>query len=153
MTLVSRHPSPSADAPVRARAVTVILWTAQTMLALFFVVASMPKLADVMPGPYYAQAVEQFDMLGFGDWFRYLTGFCELAGAIGLMLPRLSGLAAMGLAATMAGATIADILVLPNPPQLPIGLLVACAALGWARWPETKTLFRLLRRSRPLPTK
>jgi putative oxidoreductase len=130
-------PSTRASRP-RARAVTIVLWTAQILLALFFVVAATPKLIGTK------QAIEQVHLLGFGDWFRYLIGLCELAGAVGLVIPRLSGLAALGLAVVMFIAAIADLLILPNPPMLPITLLAALVVLACARWPETRLL--LLRR-------
>lgn len=44
----------------------------------------------------------------------------------------MSGLAAIGLAVVMTGAMVADILVLPNPPELPIVLFLACVAVAWA---------------------
>jgi hypothetical protein len=119
------------------RAWTIILWTMQILLALFFLVASGAKLIGTQ------QAVEQYAMLGFGDWFRYFNGGVELAGAIGLVIPRLCGLAAAGMAVVMALATVADILVLPNPPAVPIVLCLVFIALSWARWPATKALLRM----------
>lgn len=118
---------------------TVTLWTAQILLALFFVVAAGAKLIGTQ------QAMEQYAMLGFGEWFRWFNGLVELAGAIGLLIPRLCGLAAAGMAIVMALATVADILVLPNPPELTITLCAVFILLAWARWPETQALFRMLR--------
>jgi putative oxidoreductase len=124
----------------RSRGLTIPLWTAQVLLALFFVVAAMPKLIGTR------QAVEQVAMLGFGDWFRYLIGICELAGAIGLLIPRLAGLAAAGLAVVMFLATLADVFVLPNPPALPAFLFAACALLAWIRRAEIRDLLKPIRR-------
>jgi uncharacterized membrane protein YphA (DoxX/SURF4 family) len=56
--------------------------------------------------------VQEFGLIGAGQWFRYLVGILELAGAIGLLMPWLAGLAAAGLAADMAGATIINATVL-----------------------------------------
>ena len=53
-------------------------------------------------------------LIGAGQWFRYLVGTVELAGAIGLLTPWLAGLAAAGLAADMVGATIVNATVLRN---------------------------------------
>jgi uncharacterized membrane protein YphA (DoxX/SURF4 family) len=88
---------------------STLLWTAQILLAAFFLfVAAGPKLA----GSH--SAVQEFGLIGAGQWFRYLVGTLELAGAIGLLTPWLAGLAAAGLAADMAGATIINATVLHN---------------------------------------
>jgi uncharacterized membrane protein YphA (DoxX/SURF4 family) len=78
------------------------------MAAFFLFVAAGSKLA----GSH--SAVEEFGAIGAGQWFRYLVGIIELAGAIGLLVPGLAGLAAAWLAADMVGATIINATVLRN---------------------------------------
>jgi putative oxidoreductase len=126
----------------RGRAVTVTLWTAQILLAVFFVVAAAPKLLGE------ATTVASFDAIGFGQWFRYLTGACELAGAVGLLIPRLSGLAALGLAGVMVGATVTNLFLLPGmaPVAVVTVLLgVVFVLIARARQPETTALVAALR--------
>ncbi|MDQ5840785.1 MAG: DoxX family protein [Chloroflexota bacterium] len=41
--------------------------------------------------------VQTFSEIGAGQWFRYFVGTIEVSGAIGLLIPRLSGLAAIAL--------------------------------------------------------
>jgi putative oxidoreductase len=83
-----------------------LLWAAQIVLAAFFAFAALPKLAGAHT------AVTMFGQIGAGQWLRYLVGTAELAGAAGLLIPRLAGLAAAGLAADMAGASITNVAVL-----------------------------------------
>jgi uncharacterized membrane protein YphA (DoxX/SURF4 family) len=91
------------------RLTSTLLWAAQILLAAFFLlVAAGSKLA----GDH--SSVQEFGLIGAGQWFRYLVGTLELAGAIGLLTPWLAGLAAAGLAADMAGATIINATVLHN---------------------------------------
>jgi uncharacterized membrane protein YphA (DoxX/SURF4 family) len=91
------------------RRTSTLLWAAQILLAAFFVFgAALPKLTGS------PDAVQEFGLIGAGQWLRYLVGTLELAGAIGLLTPRLAGLAAAGLAANMAGATIINATVLHN---------------------------------------
>ena len=91
------------------RLTSALLWAAQILLGAFFLlVAAGPKLS----GSH--QSVEEFGLIGAGQWFRYLVGTVELAGAIGLLTPWLAGLAAAGLAADMVGATITNATVLRN---------------------------------------
>ena len=70
-----------------------------------------------------------------------MVGALELAGAAGVLIPRLSGLAALGLVCLMAGAILTNVLVLGASPLLPIGLLGVSALVAWGRWPRTSTLF------------
>jgi hypothetical protein len=49
------------------------------------------------------------------QWFRYLVGVLELAGAIRLVIPVLAGLAALGLTALFIGATYTQLFVLDAP--------------------------------------
>ena len=93
---------PAARAGRRGRA----LWAAQIVLAMFFAFAALPKLAGAH------SAVTMFGQIGAGQWLRYLVGTAELAGAVGLLVPRLAGLAAAGLAVDMAGASIINAVVL-----------------------------------------
>ena len=123
----------------RRRAVHITLWTAQILLAVFFAAAAVPKL---LGDP---TAVASFEAIGFGQWFRYLTGACELAGAIGLLIPRLSGLAATGLVGVMVGATITNLFLLPGmaPVAVVTVLLGAVFALiAWARRTEIRSLLQ-----------
>jgi putative oxidoreductase len=75
--------------------------------------------------------VEMFATIGMGQWFRYVVGALEIAGAVGVLIPRLSGLAALGLVCLMEGATATNVLVLGASPLLPIGLLLVSAVVAW----------------------
>jgi uncharacterized membrane protein YphA (DoxX/SURF4 family) len=98
-----------ARAPGPSRRTSTLLWAPQVLLAVFFVFgAAVPKLT----GSH--NAVQEFGLIGAGQWLRYLVGTAELAGAVGLLTPWLAGLAAAGLAADMAGATIINGTVLHN---------------------------------------
>jgi uncharacterized membrane protein YphA (DoxX/SURF4 family) len=126
----------------RGRATNITLWAAQIFLALFFAFASAaPKLLGE------ANAVRIFEDLG-GQWFRYLVGVLELAGAIGLVIPRLAGLAAMGLAGLMVGATFTQLVILDDPllALTPAVLFVVFVLIAWGRWPQTRDLVDNLRR-------
>ena len=97
---------PAREARPRRRTST-LLWAPQILLAAMFVFGvAVPKLT----GSH--QMVQEFGLIGAGQWLRYFVGATELAGAIGLLTPWLAGLAAAGLAAEMAGATIINATVL-----------------------------------------
>jgi putative oxidoreductase len=81
----------------RGRAVTIALWALQALLALMF---AMAGLAKVFGDP---AMVQMFATIGIGQWFRYVVGALEFSGAVGVLLPRLSGLAALGAGGARAG--------------------------------------------------
>jgi uncharacterized membrane protein len=74
------------------------------------------------------------------------VGALEVAGAVGLLAPRLSGLAALGLAGLMVGAAATNLFVIGESPWLPIGLLLVSALVARGRWSRTKDLAGRLRR-------
>ncbi len=111
----------------RGRAVNIALWVLQVLLALLFAMAGFVK---VIGNP---AMVEMFATIGVGQWFRYLVGVLEIAGAVGVLVPRLSGLAALGLVCLMVGATLTNLFVLGTSPLLTIGLLVVAALVAWGR--------------------
>ena len=126
----------------RGRAVNITLWVVQVLLAAFFVFAGINKLLGLQP-----EMVESFARMGAGPWFRYLVGALELAGGIGLLIPRLSGLAALGLAGVMVGAILTHLFVLP-PIHYALGpavLVVVFGLIAWGRWPQTRALLSQLR--------
>jgi putative oxidoreductase len=140
MTASSVTPGPTTQ---RAGARNIALWTAQILLAVFFAFAAAGKLFGD------PTSVAMFNDIGFGQWFRYLTGACELAGAIGLLIPRLSGLAALGLAGVMVGATLTNLFLLPGVAPfavLTVLLGVVFVLIARARWPQTRALLATLSR-------
>ena len=127
--------TPDARATSRRRSVNFALWALQALLALMFAMSGFAKVGGD------AAMVEMFATIGIGQWFRYLVGALEIAGAIGVLVPRLSGLAALGLLCLMAGAILTNVLVLGTSPLLPIVLMLVSALVAWGRWPRTRTLF------------
>jgi hypothetical protein len=93
----------------------------RALLTMAFVAAAGAKLAGV------EMMVATFDTIGLGQWFRYLTGIVELAGAVLLWIPnrQVAGSALLG--ATMVGAVLAHLLILgPSAvPAIVLGLLAA----------------------------
>ena len=131
---------PAAPAANRGRVLNIALWVLQALLALQFAMAGLAKVGGD------PAMVEMFATIGIGQWFRYLVGALELAGALGVLVPRLSGLAALGLVCLMAGANATNLLVLGASPLLPIALLVVSALVAWGRWAQTSaTIYELER--------
>jgi uncharacterized membrane protein YphA (DoxX/SURF4 family) len=120
----------------RVRPATVGLWVVQVLLASQFASAGVMKLSG---SPVM---VDMFAEIGAGQWFRYLVGALELAGAIGLLVPRLCGLAALGLVGLMTGAVVTNVFVLNESPALAAAFLLVAALVGWFRRAATRELVR-----------
>lgn len=123
------HRMSIAAAPVaRSRSLLVVTWVGRAVLTLVFLGAGASKLAGepVM--------IAMFDQLGAGQWLRYGVGALEVAGAIGVLVPRLSRLAATGLALLMVGATISNLTVLASSPWPTLALFVLAALVAWDGW-------------------
>jgi len=82
-----------------SKAKMIVLWIVSILLAAMFLFSGVFKLLK----PDMAKA--GFVHYGYAAWFAIFIGVCETLGALGLLMPRLAGLAAAGLAIIMMGAT------------------------------------------------
>ena len=105
------------------------LWILSGLVALVFIGAGGAKLAGA------AIMVELFAKVGLGQWFRYFTGFLEVAAGIGLLISRYAFYAAVLLAIVMAGAFIAHVTVLGSSPTAPVVLFVLTGIIAYLRKP------------------
>jgi uncharacterized membrane protein YphA (DoxX/SURF4 family) len=119
-----------------SRAATIVTWVAQVVVGLMFVGGGLAKLFGD------ATMVTLFDEIGAGDWLRYFVGACEVAGGIGLLVPRLCGLAAAALSALVVGAIVTNVFVVDENPALPIVYLAVLAAITWHRRDRLTPLHR-----------
>jgi putative oxidoreductase len=104
----------------------IALWGLKGLLAAVFLAAGGAKLYGV------PMLVEEFEHMGFGQWFRYFTGSLEVAGGLAILIPPLSGLAAVLLGCVMIGATAMHLFVIGGSPIPAIVLLVLCAVIAIA---------------------
>jgi uncharacterized membrane protein YphA (DoxX/SURF4 family) len=126
----------SSQSQRQHRATSVALWSVQVLLALIFLFAGSMKLLlpiEVMTA--------QMPLPGL---FLRFIGLCEVAGALGLILPGvtriqrgLTPLAACGLVIIMVGAvvlTLASGAGASAVAPLAVGALAACVASGRRSW-------------------
>jgi putative oxidoreductase len=123
---VTRAATPDGANLRRGRASLIALWLTQVALAVMFLMAGGSKLAGA------PAMVSLFDALGFGQWFRYVTGVIEVASGIALLVPSAAVFGAMLLIPTMLGAVAAN-LFLGQSPAAPLVLLLVAAAVAWTR--------------------
>ncbi len=106
----------------------ILVWLLAISLAGMFGLAGASKLAGA------EEMVVLFDTIGFGQWFRYVTGSIEVVGAVSLLVPRLASIGASLLAATMAGAAATHLLLIGGSPIPAAALLVFSLLLAYLRW-------------------
>ncbi len=72
----------------------IAMWVATVLLTPLFLSAGLPKL--LMPE-------KMLDKWIYARWFLTVVGVCETLGAIGLLIPQLAVLAALGLCGILIG--------------------------------------------------
>jgi putative oxidoreductase len=140
-TLFARSASVESVLPAtRVRPSRIALWLVQVGVAGMFLFAGSLKLSG---DPHMVAA---FDAIGLGQWFRYVTGAIEVGAALALLLPPLAAFGALLLVPTMIGAIATHLFILGGSFTSALVLLVASAAIAWARRDElARALSRLQR--------
>ncbi|ANZ35814.1 DoxX family protein [Lentzea guizhouensis] len=120
----------------------VVVWILQIALAVQFVMNGYALFTD--------QFVAKFDDIGFGQWFRYFTGVLEIATALGLLIPRICGLAALALAGIMAGAALTEMFLVTNggidDATMPLVFMVWALVIAVYRREQILGAVRLVRK-------
>ena len=119
--------SSSSASPTQRR----IVWGVRILLALAFGVAGVSKLAGV------PQMVQVFDAIGFGQWFRYLTGAVEVVGAALLLMSATGFLGGLLLTATMVGAVATHLVLIGGSPAPATVLGLLSAFVAWRQRPAS----------------
>ncbi len=96
----------AASVPVVSRRRTILIWGLRVILALLFFATAFGKLSS------QAMMVAEFETIGMGRWFLYLTGALELFGALAVLIPRISVYGAALLFCIAIGAFVAQVLIL-----------------------------------------
>ena len=98
-------------------------WTLSIFLALLFLSAGGVKFVN------NPQMIQEFDQVGLGQWFRYFTGSCEVAGACMVLIPRVRFSGALLISCVMVGATIANLTVIHQPAAAILTVVLLALAL------------------------
>lgn len=107
-------------------------WVLAAFLALTFAFAGGVKLIGA------PAMVQEFTQIGFGQWFRYLTGMLEVTGAAGMLIPKFRFWAALLIAIIMFCATLINLWVLrvPGLAGVTAVLMTLALLLAWLRRPH-----------------
>jgi uncharacterized membrane protein YphA (DoxX/SURF4 family) len=114
----------------------ILLWILQCLLGLLFIFAGVTKFVMSV-----AQMNEQGPVFLPGVFLHFI-GVCEILGGLGLILPsalriepRLTPLAAAGLAIITAGATVITLMgPMKGMVVVPLVTCLLCIFVAWGRW-------------------
>jgi uncharacterized membrane protein YphA (DoxX/SURF4 family) len=98
--------SPVLAPPERVPTVDIIGWILRLAVCAVFVSVGASKFES------HSMWVAIFDRIGFGDWFRYLTGALQIAGGLLFPIPRTTYAGAALAGSTMVGAIAAHLFIL-----------------------------------------
>jgi uncharacterized membrane protein YphA (DoxX/SURF4 family) len=119
----------------------IVLWIVQILLGLLFMFTGTMKF--VMS----AEQMNDGSPVAWPAWFLHFIGICEILGAIGMIVPWLTGikrgltpLAASLLIVIMIGATVISAMMSIPIAIVPfvVGLLLIVVAWGRSRSPQLR---------------
>ena len=132
----------SQQTSTAAKIGNIVVWILQIALALQFFKNGYALFTD--------DFVKKFDDIGFGQWFRYFTGVLEISAAIGLLIPRVCGIAALGLAGIMGGAALTEFFLVTNggldDATMPLIFMVWALVIAVYRREQILGLLKLIRK-------
>jgi uncharacterized membrane protein YphA (DoxX/SURF4 family) len=99
----------------------VITWIVSALLGVGFFLSGAAKFMQA------EAAAESFKNFGLPTGMVPFIGICEIAGGIGVLVPRLAGFAALGLLLIMIGAVYNHLTHDPFSKAIP-ALVMACMA-------------------------
>lgn len=114
----------------------IIAWVLQGLLGLAFIASGVKKFAD-LPG-----TVNMFSSIGLPGILAYLIAGAEVLGGVGLLIPRFTRPAALGLLAVMLGAVLMHATKIPGGIANGVPAIVLLLLLGavlWLRRPAPAT--------------
>jgi uncharacterized membrane protein YphA (DoxX/SURF4 family) len=119
---------------------TIAAWVLRVIVSLAFLLIAATKLIGT------AETVEYFEAIGWGQWFRYLTGSLDVVGAALLLVPRCTFYGAVVLISSVGTATVLSMTVLRGDPHWgsltkvlqPLMLTSLTIALAWLTWPPRR---------------
>ena len=116
----------------------IAIWPLRFALGLVFFYVATTKLTGT------GNTIEYFAAIGWGQWFRYLTGSVDLVGAVLLLVPVWTWLGAIMLTCSAGTATLISLTDLRGNPDwgspvmvvIPLILTLLALLLAWSAHPQ-----------------
>jgi uncharacterized membrane protein YphA (DoxX/SURF4 family) len=125
-------------AEVSSKGRTIAIWALRIVLGFLFLAIGTTKLTGT------GNTVAYFAAIGWGQWFRYLTGLLDIVGVTLLFVPRWTCSGAIVLFCSVGTATLISLTMLRNNPTwggpetvlIPFVLTLLAAVLAWLTRPR-----------------
>ena len=108
---------------MEAKTKNIVLWVISVLVSVGFLASGAAK---VFVDPDTAAA--NFESMGLPARMAVFIGICEMAGGIGVLIPRLAGLAGAGLVIIMLGAVYTHLVHTPPAQAIPALVLGGLSA-------------------------
>ena len=120
---------------------TIAVRVLRAVLGLAFLLIGATKFTGT------AHSIDYFEAIGWGQWFRYLTGGLDVAGGALLFMPRYTHYGALVLISSVGMATVLSVTVLRGNRfwgglgmvLQPLILTLLSVALAWLTWPPRQS--------------
>jgi putative oxidoreductase len=117
---------------------TIANWTLRIVLGVVFLYIGTTKLTGT------GNTVEYFAAIGWGQWFRYLTGVLDVGGVVLLFVPKWTCFGASVIACSVGLGTLISLTVLRDDPTwgssamvaVPLALTLLAVLLAWLTRPH-----------------
>ena len=106
----------------------ILTWCLRVLIGLAFLVIGIEKLTGTMG------TVPFFDAIGWGQWFRYVSGAADTAGALLIFLPRWTSFGAAIITCTVGLGTVLCFTKALYNPTFPLVMTLLAATLVWLAW-------------------
>ncbi|HEY4300162.1 MAG TPA: DoxX family membrane protein [Candidatus Didemnitutus sp.] len=106
----------------------IITWILRILLGLAFLGVGIEKLTGTMG------TIQFFDAIGWGQWFRYVTGALDTVGALLIFKPRWTSYGAIIVTCSVGLGTVLCFTLALFNPILPLVLTLLGATLAWLGW-------------------
>lgn len=106
----------------------IITWILRVVVGLAFLGIGIEKLTGTMG------TVPFFDAIGWGQWFRYVTGALDTVGALLIFVPRWTSYGALIITCSVGLGTVLCYTKALYNPIFPLVMTLLAATLVWLAW-------------------
>ena len=103
----------------------ILTWILRVLLGLLFLAIGIEKLTGTQG------TIPFFDAIGWGQWFRYVSGAADTAGAILILIPRSTFYGAITITCTVGLGTYLCFTMPLYNPIFPLAMTLLAAILAF----------------------
>ena len=108
----------------------ILTWILRVLLGLLFLAIGIEKLTGTQG------TIPFFDAIGWGQWFRYVSGAADTAGAILILIPRYTWNGALVITCTVGLGTYLCFTMPLYNPIFPLAMTLLAATLAFLTRPQ-----------------